>query len=231
MAKPVLRLDNVTKSYGKEVKTTVLHGLSLSIEANSFNAIIGQSGSGKSTLLNIIGTLDTPDSGAVYLNESRVDALNNKALSHVRSEVLGFIFQQHYLLPEFTALENVLMPYRIKHGRIDQQAKARAVELLTFVGLSHVQHNLASNMSGGQQQRVAIARALMNQPSIILADEPTGALDSESTEVVYKLLRDINRRYQTTFIIITHDKKIAERADRMIEIEDGRIVLDLDLTQ
>ena len=230
MAKTVLRLENVTKSYGKDIKTTVLHGLNLSIKAHSFNAIIGQSGSGKSTLLNIIGTLDHPDEGAVYLNDQRVDSLSNKALSKVRSERLGFIFQQHYLLPEFTALENVLMPYRIKHGKVTVEATNRALELLEFVGLSNVKDNLATNMSGGQQQRVAIARALMNQPAIVLADEPTGALDSESTEIVYTLLRDINKHFQTTFIIITHDKKIAERADRMIEIEDGRIILDLDLT-
>lgn len=231
MAETVLRLENIKKSYGTTIKTTVLEGLNLSIYPHSFNAIIGQSGSGKSTLLNIVGTLDTPDEGAVYLNESRVDQLNNKALSKVRNEVLGFIFQQHYLLPEFTALENVLMPYRIQHKKVDTKAKTYANELLDFVGLSAVKNNQAMNMSGGQQQRVAIARALMNRPAIILADEPTGALDSESTEVVYRLLRDINKQYKTTFVIITHDKKIAERADRMIELQDGQIILDLDLTQ
>jgi lipoprotein-releasing system ATP-binding protein len=150
-------------------------------------------------------------------------------LAKLRNETIGFIFQQHYLLPEFTALENILMPYKIHHKKVDQAVLDYANELIDIVGLSAVKNNLATEMSGGQMQRVAIARALINKPKIILADEPTGALDSDTTEKVYALLRDIHKKYQTTFIIITHDKKIAEKTDRMIEISDGNIVLDIAL--
>ncbi|MDD3192122.1 MAG: ATP-binding cassette domain-containing protein, partial [Bacilli bacterium] len=144
---------------------------------------------------------------------------------------LGFIFQFHYLLPEFTVLENVLMPYRISKRPITEEVMNRANELLDFVGLSKVKNNLATNISGGQQQRVAIARSLINQPKIILADEPTGNLDSDTTEQVYDLLREINKKYNTTFIIITHDRHIAEKADRIVEIKDGRINLDITMNK
>ncbi len=229
MAESILRLQSVKKSYGTVVKTTVLHGIDLEFPPESFNAIIGQSGSGKSTLLNIIGTLDVPDEGAVYINERRVDTLKPKELSRVRNRTLGFIFQYHYLLPEFTAFENILIPYRMHHKHIDKETLAYANELVAYVGLEAVKNNRAMEMSGGQQQRTAIARALINRPSIILADEPTGSLDSDSSEAVYALLRRINKELKTTFILITHDKKIAERADRMIEISDGRIVMDVDM--
>jgi lipoprotein-releasing system ATP-binding protein len=153
--------------------------------------------------------------------------MNVKELASLRNQTIGFIFQFHYLLPEFTAIENVLMPYKISKKEITPEIEAYANELLDIVGLSKVKNNLAINMSGGQQQRVAIARSLMNNPKIILADEPTGNLDSDSTEQVYELLRSINKKYKTTFIIITHDRHIAEKADRIIEIKDGRINLDI----
>ena len=201
----ILELKNITKFYGDKIKTQVLFGLDLSFERGSFNSIIGQSGSGKSTLLNILGTLDRPTDGDIIINGKNTKSLNANALSQLRNENLGFIFQFHYLLPEFTALENILMPVRILGKKIDKEVMARAEELIELVGLTKVKNNLATQMSGGQQQRTAIARALMNQAAIILADEPTGNLDSDTTEQIYDLMRMINKKYQTTFIIITHD--------------------------
>lgn len=222
----IISLNQINKIYGNQIKTQVLFDLNLGIKANSFNGIIGASGSGKSTLLNIVGTLDQPTSGEVIINGTRTDQMNKNELAKLRNETIGFIFQFHYLLPEFTALENVLMPYYIKGQKIDKKMNARAQELMNLVGLDKVKNNLAGNMSGGQQQRTAIARSLINNPKIILADEPTGNLDSETTEVVYDLLRDINKQFETTFIVITHDRRIAEKTDRIIEIKDGRIYND-----
>lgn len=223
----ILELKNITKFYGDKIKTQVLFGLDLSFERGSFNSIIGQSGSGKSTLLNILGTLDRPTDGDIIINGKNTKSLNANALSQLRNENLGFIFQFHYLLPEFTALENILMPVRIQGKKIDKEVMARAEELIELVGLTKVKNNLATQMSGGQQQRTAIARALMNQAAIILADEPTGNLDSDTTEQIYDLMRMINKKYQTTFIIITHDQSVAEKTDRIIEIKDGRILMDV----
>ncbi len=220
----IITLNNINKFYGTTFKTQVLHDVNLSFEEGTFNSIIGSSGSGKSTLLNIMGTLDKPSTGEIYIDSKRVDALNKNELAVLRNETIGFIFQFHYLLPEFTALENVLMPYKIKSSKVSKEVLKRAEDLLDLVGLSNVKNNLAVNMSGGQQQRTAIARALMNNSKIILADEPTGNLDSESTETIYKLMRDINKKFNTTFIVITHDNRIAEKADRIIEIKDGKIL-------
>ena len=224
----MIELKKITKYYGSGAfKTQVLLDLDLQVEDGSFTSIIGQSGSGKSTLLNIVGTLDQPTDGEIYINGKRTDRMNKKELAILRNETLGFIFQFHYLLPEFTALENVLMPYRIRHGQVSRKELARADEIMDLVGLSKVRHNLATRMSGGQQQRTAIARALMNTPKIILADEPTGNLDSDTTETIYNLLREINESMGTTFVVITHDRRIAEKADRIEEIRDGRIALDI----
>jgi lipoprotein-releasing system ATP-binding protein len=225
----IVELKKINKVYGIKTPnpTQVLFDLDLSFEESTFNSIIGQSGSGKSTLLNILGTLDKATSGDVFINGKNTQAMKKNELSNLRNEAIGFIFQFHYLLPEFTALENVLMPYRISKKPMTEEVMNRALELLDIVGLTKVKDNLAINMSGGQQQRVAIARALINNPKIILADEPTGNLDSDTTEQVYELLREINLRYKTTFIIITHDRHIAEKADRIIEIKDGRINLDI----
>ncbi|HAE60827.1 MAG TPA: lipoprotein-releasing system ATP-binding protein LolD [Eubacteriaceae bacterium] len=223
----IIKLEKVSKIYGDKIKTQVLFDLDLAFERGSFNSIIGASGSGKSTLLNIIGTLDKPTAGKVLIGDRDVSILAKKQLADLRNSTLGFIFQFHYLLPEFTALENVLMPHRIKGGGVDKSTFKKAEELMDMVGLSKVKNNPANNMSGGQQQRTAIARALMNNPEIILADEPTGNLDSDSTENIYKNLREINERSETTFVIITHDRRIAEKADRIVEIKDGKIEMDV----
>jgi len=223
----VIELKNISKVYGSSVKTQVLFDLNLNIKNDSFNSIIGTSGSGKSTLLNILGTLDKPTGGEVYIDGKRTDQMNKNQLAELRNQTLGFIFQFHHLLPEFTVLENVLMPYLIKNPNATKEVYKRAEKLLDLVELSKVINNKASKLSGGQQQRVAIARALINNPKIILADEPTGNLDSNTTETVYKLLRDINKEFKTTFIIVTHDRKIAEKTDRIIEIKDGKIHLDI----
>jgi len=223
----ILELKNINKIYGTAVKTQVLYDINLGFKEGSFNSIIGQSGSGKSTLMNIMGTLDTPTSGDVVVDGVITSVMKASQLASYRNQSIGFVFQFHYLLPESTALENVLMPYRIGHKTVPKETTERARELMKLVGLEKVMNNNATQMSGGQQQRTAIARALLNQPKMILADEPTGNLDSLSTETIYDLLRDINDRFGTTFIIITHDRRIAEKADRIIEITDGRINLDL----
>lgn len=226
MAK-IIELKDINKIYGTTAKTQVLFDINLSFEESSFNSIIGASGSGKSTLLNIIGTLDKPTNGEVYIAGKRTDSMNKNELAELRNETIGFIFQFHYLLPEFTAMENVLIPYMIKNVKPPKEIIERAEKLLNLVGLEKVKNNLANNMSGGQQQRTAIARALINNPKIILADEPTGNLDSESTENIYEILRDINYKYKTTFVIITHDRRIAEKTDGIIEVTDGKINMDI----
>lgn len=223
----ILELKGINKIYGTAVKTQVLTDINLTFEKGSFNSVIGQSGSGKSTLMNIMGTLDTPTSGEVIVNGVNTSKMTASQLALYRNKSIGFVFQFHYLLPEFTALENVLMPYRIGNKSVPPETMSRARELMNLVGLEKVINNNATQMSGGQQQRTAIARALLNNPSMILADEPTGNLDSTTTETIYDLLRDINDKFGTTFIIITHDRRIAEKADRIIEIADGRINLDL----
>lgn len=223
----IIQMRNINKVYGTEVKQQVLFDLNLDFEARTFNSIIGQSGSGKSTLLNILGTLDTPTSGEVFIDGIRTDQMTKRELARLRNEKIGFIFQFHYLLPEFTVLENVLMPYRISHRKVPESIMERAEGLLETVGLSEVKHKNATKISGGQQQRTAIARALVNQPKIILADEPTGNLDSETTRTVYNLLRQLNEDYGTTFVVITHDPAVAEKTDRVVEVKDGRVVMDI----
>ncbi len=223
----IMTLKNVNKIYGDKIKTQVLFDVNLGFEAQSFNSIIGESGSGKSTLMNILGTLDTPTSGDVLINGVNTTQLSKNKLAALRNETIGFVFQFHYLLPEFSVLENVLMPYQIKHGKVTAEAKKQADKLLDIVGLTRVRKNKATEISGGQQQRTAIARALINSPAIVLGDEPTGNLDSMTTETVYQLMRDINEEFKTTFVVITHDRRVAEKADRIIEIKDGRIEMDI----
>lgn len=223
----VLQLKGIDKVYGKKVKTQVLFDIDLEFEKSSFNSIIGASGSGKSTLMNIMGTLDKPTKGSVLINGVDTTSLNKDKLAELRNKTIGFIFQFHYLLPEFSVLENVLMPYRIRHGKVGKEVMERAEYLIDMVEMTRVKNNLSTDISGGQQQRAAIARALINKPDIILADEPTGNLDSETTNTVYKLLREINEEFGSTFIVITHDKKIAEKGDRIIELTDGKVSTDI----
>jgi lipoprotein-releasing system ATP-binding protein len=229
VAEHVLRLEGVEKTYFGLVDTKVLHGIDLELGIGSFSALVGQSGSGKSTLLNIIGTLDRPTKGEVYVMGTPTSSMSSNELARLRNETIGFVFQFHYLLPEFSARENVMMPSLIAGTMSQGEARKRADELMDLVGLEDVKDNPSTKMSGGQQQRTAIARALMNRPKLVLADEPTGNLDSVTTERVYKLLREINRELGTTFLIVTHDRRVAEQTDRIVEIQDGRISLDIDL--
>lgn len=226
MNREVLQLINIDKSYGEKIVTKVLNNINLTFYEGEFTAIIGQSGSGKSTLLNIIGSLDKPTSGDILFRGDNISHFTNNEMANFRNRSIGFIFQFHFLLPEFTVLENVLMPTWIKYGYATEKDKERALELLEYVGLKDFINRNSSNLSGGQQQRVAIARALMNNSDIILADEPTGNLDSESSKQIYKLLREINLKFKTTFIIVTHDSRISDMCDRVIEIMDGRIIRD-----
>lgn len=223
----ILELKDIIKIYGEKIQTQVLFDINLNFEESSFNSIIGASGSGKSTLMNIMGTLDKPTSGEVSIDGKKTFKMNKNQLAVLRNETIGFIFQFHYLLPEFTVYENVMMPFLIKNGKETKEAIKRANDLIEIVGLTKVRKNKATDISGGQQQRAAIARALINNPRIILGDEPTGNLDSETTETVYNLLKDINKEFKSTFIVITHDKRIAEKADRIIEIKDGKINMDI----
>lgn len=217
----IIELKDINKVHGKRIKTKILNNVNLSIEEGSFNSIVGASGSGKSTLLNIMGTLDRPTTGQVYIENKRIDKMSRRTLAALRNKKIGFIFQFHYLLPEFNTLENVLMPRAINRLFYGRQTRERAEMLLDLVGLSSVKKNKVYDLSGGQQQRVAIARALMNDTKIILADEPTGNLDSSSAENIYNVFRNINENFKTTFVIITHDERIAEKADRRINIKDG----------
>jgi len=222
----IIELKQVDKIYTGAVNTQVLFGIDLVFEEGSCNSIVGTSGSGKSTLLHIIGTLDRPTRGQVLINGQRTDSMDKNQLAELRNETIGFVFQFHHLLPEFTAMENVVIPYLIQKRRLTKEILKRVDELFEMLGISDVKHNPAMKMSGGQQQRTAIARALINNPKIILADEPTGNLDSETAERICKLFREIINRYQTTFIIVTHDYRVAEHTQRIVEIKDGRINTD-----
>lgn len=204
-----------------------MHGIDLEIRRGEFTSLIGASGSGKSTLLNIIGALDRPTEGQVIIDGTNLNELDDDGLALFRNQTMGFIFQSHFLLPQFTVLENVMIPYLIYAGRATPEVKKRAMELLERVGLSHRRDNRANAISGGEQQRAAIARALINQPRMILADEPTGNLDSSNTENVFALLREINHDFKTSFIMVTHDRTLAERTDRLLIMSDGKIVEDI----
>ena len=226
---PVLRLSGVRKSYGSgtAAEIEVLHGIDLDLVPGEFAALIGPSGSGKSTLLNLIGLLDRPTAGTVRIAGTETGSLDDGHLTRLRGRAIGFVFQYHYLLPEFTALENVMMPLLAARGRPDVQMRETAAELLAQVGLGPWQHHKSNDLSGGQQQRVAIARALAMKPTLVLADEPSGNLDTQSADAVFDLLRSVNERLGTTFLIVTHDPRLANRCDRIVELVDGRIVSDL----
>lgn len=219
----LLEVRDLVKTYGSgETATRVLKGLDLSLETGELAALLGPSGSGKSTLLTILGTLMQPSSGQHTMLGEDLTAADDQALTEFRNRHIGFVFQFHHLLPDFTALENVIFPSAVRVGRETTAAKARGRELLVRVGLESRMDFLATKLSGGQKQRVAIARALMNQPELVLADEPTGNLDRESAEQVMELIGEINRNEQTTFLISTHDEKIASTCRRQIRVVDGQ---------
>lgn len=226
MAEPVLQLRGVTKDYGEDVITHVLHGIDLVLRPGEFAALIGPSGSGKSTLLNLIGLLDRPTGGRVLIQGQDTSELDDDGLARMRARILGFIFQFHHLLGAFSAAENVMMPLLADQGRPTEEIRQRALALLQDVGLRDRADSPPSKLSGGQQQRVAIARALVTAPPLVLADEPTGNLDTGTSAQVFELLRRFNQERGTTFLIVTHDPRLAERCDRIIEIIDGRIRRD-----
>lgn len=219
----VVETRGLRKTYFGKVDVPVLFGIDIEICAEEFVAIIGQSGSGKSTLLNILGALDVPTGGTVLINGVDISTLEEDELAALRSDEVGFIFQFHYLLDEFTCLENALMPLTIRHGEASDEQRERVIGLLKRVGLGDQINKRPDEMSGGQNQRCAIVRALSNAPKIILADEPTGNLDSRSGEEVFELMREMNRESGVAFVMITHDDRLAQAADRILLIEDGLI--------
>ena len=224
----LLQLSGLRKSYnlGQPNAAEVLHGIDLRLDAGEFVALIGPSGSGKSTLLNILGLLEPATEGSYQLQGAEMAGLPDAALTRRRREALGFVFQFHHLLPAFTALENVTLPALMATGRVTAGERARAEQLLAAVGLADALHKRPGELSGGMQQRVAIARALVHDPALVLADEPTGNLDTAASQAVFELLRAIHAERGTAFVLVTHDPRLAARCDRVIELVDGRIASD-----
>ncbi len=219
-----LRVENLYKVYGKgENQVTALDGVSLTIEKGEFTAIIGSSGSGKSTLLHIIAGVDVPTSGKVYLNGQDVYVQNNEKLAIFRRRQVGLIYQFHNLIPTLNVVENMTLPILMDKRKVN---KERLKDLLNLLGLEGRKNHLPNQLSGGQQQRVAIGRALMNAPQVMLADEPTGSLDSRNGHEIIKLLKESNKKYGQTLLLVTHDENIALQADRIIGISDGKVVRD-----
>ena len=223
----ILRLEAVSKSYnvGTPIEVEVLHGIDMALRGGEFAALIGPSGSGKSTLLHLIGLLERPTAGRILIAGKLIDALDEAGMTELRGRTLGFVFQFHHLLPEFTALENVMMPTLIETGRYTRTMRERAKWLLGKVGLGDALDKKPSALSGGMQQRVAIARALAMNPPLVLADEPTGNLDSHTADDVFALLREFNREEGSAFLIVTHDPRLAARCDRRIELMDGQVLV------
>ena len=215
----MIELQGIRKSFGD---LEVLKGIDLSVNKREIISIVGPSGAGKTTLLQVLGTLYRPDAGSILFNGTDLSALGKKALARFRNEHIGFIFQFHQLLPEFTALENVFIPALIAR-QSEKKARERAAELLDFLGLSERAHHKPSELSGGEQQRVAVARALMNEPDVILADEPSGSLDSRNKAELHKLFFNLRDQLGQTFIIVTHDEELAATTDRTIHLKDGKI--------
>ena len=224
MKKSIIKLKNVWKVYKMgEIEVAALKEISLNIIENEFVAITGSSGSGKSTMMNLVGCLDLPTKGSIFLDNKDISELSESELSRIRGKKIGFIFQQFNLIPNLTALENVMLPLEFQDTSTDV-AEKKSIDLLNLVGLGDRMHHLPSQLSGGQQQRVAIARALSNNPEVILADEPTGNLDSKSGSDVLSLLEELWKNEKKTIIMVTHDLNLAQRAKRKIQLKDGQIV-------
>ena len=222
----VVQLQDVCKSFnvGQPNEIEILHHINFSLSRGEFCAVMGPSGSGKSTLLNIIGLLDRPTQGQLAITGEETTGLDDQALTRLRGHAIGFVFQHHHLLNAFTALENVMMPMLGAAGFPNADIEARAAELLASVGLSAYANQPSGSMSGGQQQRVAVARALAMNPALLLADEPTGNLDSKSADAVFELLRQVSREQGTTVLFVTHNPELATRCDKTIQVIDGRVV-------
>jgi lipoprotein-releasing system ATP-binding protein len=225
-AVPVVQLAGVRKAFnvGTSFETEVLHGIDLILYRGDFCAVMGPSGSGKSTLLNIVGLLDRPTRGRLRIRGEETTALDDRALTLLRGRSIGFVFQYHHLISAFSALENVMLPMLGDRGFADAAMLERANALIDSVGLARWKNNLANRLSGGQQQRVALARALAMRPALLLADEPTGNLDTKSADAVFELLRQVNREHGMTVLFVTHNAELAQRCDRIIHVIDGQVI-------
>ena len=223
MDSAVIRAESLAKTYAEgKMRTPVFNSLDLNVQAGETVAIVGASGAGKSTLLHLLGGLDTPTSGEVYVAGQKMSALSDGARGQLRNRALGFVYQFHHLLPEFTALENVMMPVMLGGSDV-ATASQRAKDLLERVGLGHRIEHKPGELSGGERQRAAVARALVNQPGCVLGDEPTGNLDEKTAATVFELMLELNRAHKTSLVLVTHDRRLARKLDRVLELHEGKL--------
>ncbi len=228
MNREILRLENIEKKYSSNSEELhIIRNLNFVVEEGEFISILGRSGSGKSTLLNVIGLLDKIDSGKIFIDGKEVEALSETEKDSLKNQGIGFVFQFHYLLPEFTALENVMLPALLNNFDKKEEIEKKALSLLKKVGMEERKSHKPSQLSGGEKQRVAIARALINSPKILLADEPTGNLDEETSEMIFKILKDINKNEKQTIIVVTHSKDLADISDKQVYLKKGVLVENL----